>query len=152
MERGEEAFEQAQMFSCRHSRRGVRFDHRKHDEEERDGRTVVEEAFAFEDEVEPTGNPEFFKYGENRGGVGGRNERAEEERHFERDVDAEEKESVPERESYEKRRYDERYDRKERDRTDVPKQFLIPDVVRRFEQEDGEEYVEEDVGRKFEIV
>lgn len=67
----------------------MRFDDREHYEEERDGRTVVKKTFALEDEIKPTGNSEFFENRENRGGIGGRNECAEEERDFERNVDSE---------------------------------------------------------------
>ena len=128
------------------------FHYREHDEEERDGRSVVEEAFAFEDEVEPTGDSEFLENREYGRGVGGRYERSEQKRHLERNVDAEREEQIPKGERYREGRNHERNDRKQRYGPQIPQKLLVLYVVRRFEQEDRQEYVEEDVRRKFEVV
>lgn len=134
------------------SRQCLRFHRREHHEEKRDGRSVVEEAFAFEDEVEPPGDSKLFEDRKYRRGIGGRYYRAEKERDFKRDVDSEKQESVTKGHRYGERRYDERNDREKRNGTDVPEQILVPEIVRRFEQQDRKENVKQDFRSEFERV
>jgi hypothetical protein len=94
----------------------------------------------------------LLKDREYRRGIGGRYYRAEKERDFERDVDSEKQEPVTKGHRYGERRYYERNDREKRDGADVPEQILVPEIVRRFEQQNRKENVKEDFRGEFERV
>lgn len=121
-------------------------------QKKRERRTVVKEAFAFENEREALGCAEFFKERQYRDRIGSRDERAENERDDDWDIDSYETERVFESESNEQGRNYERDHREKRNRTHVFKKFPVLDVVRRFEKQNREEYVEQHFRREAEVV